>query len=164
MFRPVFLHPLSPQALRRYDPPGTRLQPLVVGEMARPASSQLPASLPFPPRSTKYLQLCHRKRCAPNRGERLLEPTTAQNYDALTAQSNPTRNVPLQQDYAQSNRESLHAIVPRLSRAYHSAFWLVRSLLPGPLGKRRFLRNATRIGPQRLDRIRRAQEPLQPET
>ena len=51
---------------------------------------------------------CHRKRCAPNREESLLQPANAQNCDALTVQSNPMPSVPLQQDYAHSRRESLH--------------------------------------------------------
>ena len=98
---------LLPQELRRYDPQGAKLQPLVPGNMARPASRRLPASPLFRPRSTRYLQLCHRKRCAPNREECLLQPANVQNSDALTVQSNPMPSVPLQQDYAQSGRETL---------------------------------------------------------
>ena len=100
----------------------------------------------------RCLPRCHRKRCAPNREECILQPAKTQNCDALTAQSSPMPSVPLQQDYADSDRETLHNIEPRLMRAYHLAPSLARSLLPWSLGKRRSLRNATRIAPHSTDK------------
>ena len=58
-------------------------------------------SLLFPARSTEYLPLCYRKRCAPNRDKWILAPANAQNGDALRVQSNPMPSGPLRQDYAQ---------------------------------------------------------------
>src|SRR5260370_32672418 len=164
IFRPVLLPPLLPQEPQKYDPQDARLQPLVPGTVAPSGSSRLPDCPLFRPRSTRCLQLCHPKRCAPNRGEPLLQAANAQNSDALTVQSNPTTSVALQQDYAQSGREPLQKLVPRLMRAYHSAPSLMRSLPPWSLGKRRSLLNATRIGPHRTEIKQRARRSLRPET
>src|SRR5262249_53913954 len=128
--RLVLLPPLSPRALQMYDPQDARLQPLGLGIAAPSASSRLPDCRLFRPRSTKYLQLCHPKRCAPNRGEPLLQAANAQNSDASIVQLSRTPGVPLQQDYAQSGREPLQKLVRRLMRAYRSASSLVRSLPP----------------------------------
>ena len=101
IFQPLLPPRLLPQELQRYDPLDVKLQPLVSGNMAGPAPHRLPESLLFRARSTEYLPLCHRKRCAPSRGEWLLELANTQNCDAWRVQSNPTPSDPLQQDYAQ---------------------------------------------------------------
>src|SRR5277367_6679234 len=143
---------LSPQELREYDLQGTRLQPLALGIVTSSAPSRSPESPLFRSRSTRCLQLCHLKRCAPNRGKRLRRPAKVQNSDALTVQSNPLPSIPLQQDYAQSVRATRYAIVPRLIRSYHLAPLLARWLPPSSLGKRRTLRDATRTWPHGTDK------------
>src|SRR5271165_3829960 len=40
--RRLLLPPVSPQELRRYDPQGVKLRPLVLAKMAQPASNRLP--------------------------------------------------------------------------------------------------------------------------
>src|SRR5258708_33838456 len=122
------------------------LLPLVPEKMAQPGAPRLPESPLFRPRSTRCLQRSRRKCCAPSRGEPLLEAANAQSDDALTVQSTSMPSVPLLQDYPRSRRKPLHAIVPRLVRAYHSSLWLVRSLLPRSFGKRRSLPEATWLG------------------
>src|SRR5260370_26411220 len=123
------------------------LQPFAPDEMADPAPNRLPENFLFPARSTKYLQRCHPKRCAPNRGEWLLPLANAQNRDAWRVQSNPTPSGPLPQDYAQLPPDPLPKLAPRLMRAYPSAPLLERSLRPVSLCKRRSLRDATRKRP-----------------
>src|SRR5580693_5786178 len=104
------------------------LRPLVLGNMAETAPCWSPERLLFSPPSTRYLQLCHRKRCGPSRGEWLLQATKLQNSDASTVQANPTHNVPLQQDHVQSGREFRYNAKSRLMPAYHSALSLPLSL------------------------------------
>src|SRR5258707_15611981 len=65
-------------------------------------------------------------------------------------------SVPLQKDYAQSVRETRQNVAPRLTRSYHSAPLLVRSLPPCSLCRRRSLRDATRIAPLGTDSRRPA--------
>src|SRR6516165_9074389 len=72
IFRLVLPPPLLPQGLRRYGPLGAMLRPLALANLADSIPHRLPESLLFPARSTEDLRLCHRKRCAPNRGEWLL--------------------------------------------------------------------------------------------
>src|SRR6202035_5025763 len=90
--------PLLPQEIRRYDPLGARLQPLGPENMAASLSNRLHDSLLFRPRSTRSLHLFHRKRCAPNREERLRWVAKLQNFDGLTVQLIPMPSVPLQLD------------------------------------------------------------------
>src|SRR5271166_2381823 len=111
------------------------LQPFVPNELASPAPNRLPESLLFLARSTEYLPRCHRKRCAPNRGEWLLSLANTKNCDAWRVQSNPTPSVPLQQDYAQVGRKSLPKRAPGPTRTYLSAPLLARFLRSGSLGK-----------------------------
>src|SRR4029077_12533423 len=156
--------PVLLQELRRYDPLGAKIQPLVPAIMAYPALRRLLDNLLFHPRSTKCLQLSHPKRCAPNRGERLLGAAKLQNSDALTVQLNPMPSVALRQDYARRRREPLHAIAPSLMRSYHSVLSLVRWLPPWLHDKSQFLRNASRARPQRTDNLRPGNGDLPPET
>src|SRR4029077_443244 len=143
--------PLLPQELQRYDPLDVKLRPLVPGNMAGSAPHRPLESLLVRARSTEYLPRCYRKRCAPNLGKWLPLPENAKNCGALTTESNPTQSGPLPPDYAQRKRESLRFRVPGLMRSYHSASLLVRSLPLSSLGKRRSLRDATRIGPHSPD-------------
>src|SRR5271166_2583250 len=140
------------------------LRPLVLANVADAAPHQSPESLLFPARSTRCLPRCHRKRCAPNREECLLEQAKTQNCDALTVQLIPTPSVPLPQDYAHSGRAALQTLVPRLTRSYHPGPLLVRSLLQWSLGRWRSLRDATGIAPQSTDKRRRARRGIPPET
>src|SRR3984957_18609964 len=151
IFQPVLPPRLLPQELQRNDPQGTGLRPLVPGNMARLAPNLLPDSLLFPARSTEYLQRCHRKRCAPNRAKWLHSLANAQNCDAWRVQSIPTPSGPLQQDYAHIGRDPLPKRAPWLMRAYPSVPSLERSLHPSSLGKRRSLRDSTRIRPNSKD-------------
>src|SRR5580704_5370267 len=90
------LPPLLHEELQGYDPRDTRLQLLMLAKMTPPASNRFPVSLLFRARSTEYLPRCHRKRCAPNRGEWILLIANTQNCDALTVQLIPMPTVPLQ--------------------------------------------------------------------
>src|SRR5215469_5887344 len=72
-FRPVLPPPLSPQELRRYDPRGAKLQPLVLDNTERSGSIRSLASRLFRHQSRTCPQLCHLKRCAPSREESLLQ-------------------------------------------------------------------------------------------
>src|ERR1700722_16150110 len=128
IFQPVLPPRLLPQELPRHNPQGTGLRPLVPGNMARPAPNLLPDSLLFPARSTEYLQLCRRKRCAPNRAKWLRSLANAQNCDAWRVQSIPTPSGPLQQYHAQIGGEPQPNSARRLMRSYHLAALLVRSL------------------------------------
>ena len=109
-------------------------------------------------------ELCHPKRCAPNRGEPLLQAANEQNSAALIIQSSPMPSVPLQQDYARSGPEPLQKLVLSLMRPYHLAPSLGRSLPQWSLDKRRSLPNATRIGPRSTEAKQRARRSLRPET
>src|SRR5271165_351211 len=140
------------------------LRPLVLANVADAAPHQSPESLLFPARSTRCLPRCHRKRCAPNREECLLEQAKTQNCDALTVQLIPTPSVPLPQDYAHSGRAALQTLVPRLTRSYHPGPLLVRSLPPWSLAKWRSPRDATGIAPDSTDRRRLASGGLPYET
>src|SRR6516162_9539278 len=82
------------------------------------------------------------------------------NSDVLTVQSNPMPSDPLPQNYPQSGQATRTNTELRLTRAYHSAPSLVRSLPPWSLGKRRSLRNATWIAPHSTDKERRARGAL----
>src|ERR1700752_384337 len=119
-FRPVLPLPLLPQELARYDQPSTKLQPLVLENMEDRRSSRLPDNPLFLVRSTEYLPRCHRKRCAPNRAQWLIQSGNTQDCDAWRVQLNPTQSGPLQQDYAQSKRDSLPNLAQGLMRSYHS--------------------------------------------
>src|SRR4029077_6997004 len=163
IFRPVRRPPELPREIRRCDPLGARLQPLVPVKKACPILRRLHDSLRLRPRSTKYPPRCYRRRYAPNRGERLLFAGKVQNSDELIVQKDPMPSVPLQRDYAQSGLANRHAIVRGLKPAYYSAPLLVRSLPPWSAGKRRSLRNANPVGPQRTDNRPRA-KPRRPET
>src|SRR5208282_1959977 len=132
--------------------------------MTCPAPHRLPDSLLFPARSTEYLPRCHRKRCAPSRGKWLRELANAQNCDVCRVQANPTPSVPLQQDYAQNEREPQPNLARKLMRSHHLAPLLVRSLLPSSLGKRRSLPDATRTRPHILDSRRLAYSTLPQKT
>src|ERR1700722_8024505 len=116
-----------------------------------PAPNRLPDSLLFRARSTEYLPRYHRKRCAPNLGKWLLSLENAKNCNAWRVLANPTSSDPLQHDYAHSKREPLPNLAPWPMRSYPSAPLLLRSLGPCSLGKRRFLRGATRTWPQKSD-------------
>src|SRR6266481_4720379 len=122
MLQPLLL-PREPQ---RYDQLSARLQPLK--ETLGPSPSLLCEGPLFHPRSMRRLSLRHRKRCAPNRGERLPSPDNGRNYDASTAQSNPIPSALLPQDYAHGSRGPPHNLVQRLTRAYPLAPSLVISL------------------------------------
>src|SRR3984893_17809187 len=124
--------------------------------MARPQLSRLSYSHVFRPRSTRCPQLCRRKRCAPHHGKYLPSLANVQSRDAWIVQSIPTPSGPLQKDYAQSYRASLPSVAPGLTRSYHSAPLLVRSLPPCSLCRRRSLRDATRIAPHGTDSRRPA--------
>src|SRR5271166_4465849 len=119
IFRPVRPPPELPREIRRCDPLGARLQPLVPVKKACPILRRLPDSLRFRPRSTKYPPRCYRRRYAPNRGERLLFAGRVQNSDALIVQKDPKPSVPLQQDHPRSGRESRHATRRWLVPAFH---------------------------------------------
>ena len=114
---------------------------------------RLPDSLLFPSRSTRCLQLCHRKRCAPNRGEWLLQAAKLQNSDVLTVQC--------KSDAKRSTSAGLRSKWARHAAKYSAmanacisfSSLLVRSLPPWSLGKRRSFRNATRIRPQSTDKL-----------
>ena len=90
IFRSVPASPLLPQELSVGDPLDVMLQPFVPVKSGMASIDRLPESLLFLARSTRYLPRCCPKRCAPNRGEWLLEPANVENCDALTALSNPT--------------------------------------------------------------------------
>src|ERR1700730_8622712 len=152
ILRRVFLPPLLPQELPKYDPRGAKLRPLVLENMAPPVLFRMPASPLFHPQSTKCLRLCHRKRSAPSREKSLLQPPKMQNSDALTVQSNLMHIVSLQRDYPQSARETRQNGVRWLIHVYHSTPSLVRSLQPWSRGKRRSLRNATRTWPHSTEK------------
>ena len=128
------------------------------------ATSRSPDTLLFPPRSMRCLQLCHPKRCVPNRGAWLRQPANAQNCDALTVPLNPMSSVPIWQDYAHRSRIPLCNVVPWLIREYHSALLLVRSLLQSSPRKRLYQQHAIRVLPQNTNTIRRERQPLRPET
>src|SRR6516165_1965789 len=148
----MLLPGLSLQALREYDPRGTKLQPLTLDKMAHSGSSRLLDSPLVRPRSTRDPPRRHRKRFVPNRGESPLQAAKMQNSDASTAQSNPMPSVPFPQDYLRDDRESPpKKAVPRLTRAYHSALSPTRWLLPWSRGNGRSHRNANQIGPQIRD-------------
>src|SRR6516162_3021530 len=132
--------------------------------MASPESSRLPDGLVFRRQSTKGLPQFYRKRCAPSREVWILQPANMENSDGWTIQSNPMRSVPLQLDCAHGGQEALHSIVPRLSRAYHSASWLVRSLPRSSPDKRRSLRNASPRLRHSIDNRWRRFRRLPPET
>jgi hypothetical protein len=132
-----------------------RGQPLVPEKMACPESGRLPYSRLFRARSTRSLQLCHRKRCAPSRGEWLLRAANLQNSDALKFKSIPTRNVPLQQDYVQSGGELRYGTKFRPTSVSHSALWLAQSLPPWSFGRKLAPRDATWKTPQSTDKRRR---------
>jgi len=83
------------QKLQRCDLRGVKLQPLLPAKMGWSASRQLPANLLFRPRSTRCLQLCHRKRCVPSRGKQFPKQAKAQNSAAWTARSTLRHSVPL---------------------------------------------------------------------
>src|SRR5262249_34202748 len=121
--------PGLPQEPRRYDPLSARLQPLVLAKMGRSTSLRSPESPSIRLRSRKFLLLCHRRRCAPNRGERVHEAAKLRNYDASTARSYSTRSVLLQRYYLQGERETRPNREPKLTLAYRSAPWLEKSLL-----------------------------------
>src|SRR5580692_9978304 len=113
--------------------------------MAGSAVDRSPECLVFPARSRECLPLCHRKRCAPNRGVWLRTLANSQNCDAWRVQSTPMPNGPLQQDYAYIGREPPPNRAPWLMRSYASAPLLWRSLPPCSPGKRRSLRAASPI-------------------
>src|SRR5580704_14991248 len=107
--------------------------------------------------------LYFRKRFAPSPGELLLQAANLQNSYVLTVQSIPKPSVPLPQDYAHRRQESPQKIGPQLTRGCHLAPSPLRPLPPSLLGKRRFLLNATRIGPYSSDNRRRARKAPRPE-
>src|SRR6516165_11523979 len=72
--------------------------------------------------------------------------------------------VPLQLDYAYSNRVTLKGIVLKPVRAYRSPLWLTRSLLPSSLGRSPSLRNASLILRHSIDNRRRRIRSPPPET
>src|SRR4029077_1949161 len=84
--RPVLVPPLSPRELRRYGPRGAKLRPLVLENIAPPASLRLHASPRFRPESARCLQRYRRKHSAPSHGKSRLQPTKMENSDALTVQ------------------------------------------------------------------------------
>ena len=63
--RPVLLPPLSLQEPRTYDYQDVKLQPSVLAKTAGPASCRCTDSLGFDGRSTRFLEPCRRKQCAP---------------------------------------------------------------------------------------------------
>src|SRR6516165_4043928 len=161
----MLLPGLSLQALREYDPRGTKLQPLTLDKMAHSGSSRLLDSPLVRPRSTRDPPRRHRKRFVPNRGESPLEAAKMQNSDASTAQSNPMPSVLFPKDYLRGDRESPpEKVVSRLTRAYHSALSPATWLLSWSRGNGRSHRNANRIGPQIRDNGRRARRTLRPES
>jgi len=102
------------------------LPPFVLGNLACPIPNRSPENPLFPARSTEYLPRCHRKRCAPSRAQWLIQSGNTQDCDAWRVQLNPTQSGPLQQDYAQSKRDSLPNLAQGLMRSYHSASLLVQ--------------------------------------
>src|SRR5271166_6856395 len=165
IFQQALPPPLLLQELRRCDPLDAMLQPLVLGNMACRRSRRLPDNcLLFLPRSTRYLPWCDPKRYAPNRGESLLRPANSQDCDALKVQSHPTRNVPLPKVCPQPGRETKNDSEQGPMRRSHSVFLLMRSLPPSSPCKRRFLRDATGLGPDSTDNRRETRRFLRPET
>jgi hypothetical protein len=71
--------PVNARAFRKsaWASAGSMLRPLVPGIVAGTAEHRSPGSLLFSVRSTEHLQLCHRKRCTPNRAKWLLSPAFA---------------------------------------------------------------------------------------
>src|SRR5271166_5152326 len=67
------------------------LRPLVLANVADAAPHQSPESLLFPARSTEYLPRCHRKRCAPNREEPLLQPGKRESQPRIRTAGRPNR-------------------------------------------------------------------------
>jgi hypothetical protein len=132
------------------------LQPSLRDPVAVPVSHRLPESLLFPARSTEYLPRRYRKRSAPSRAQWSPGVENTQNCDVWRVRSNPMPSAQPRQAYAQSKRDSLPNLARRLMRSYHSAPLLVRSLRPGSRGKRRSLRDATRIPLDSTDRRRPA--------
>src|SRR5271166_3515954 len=128
IFRPVFAPPVTSQALRRYDLLGAKLQLSMLTTLEWQGLNRLRDNPLFPVRSTQCLRPCHRKHCAPSRGERLRQAAKTQNCNALTVQLIPMQGVPLRQDYVQSGRESRQNTKRRLMSSYHSALSLARSL------------------------------------
>src|SRR6516225_2298443 len=149
IFRQVLPSRLLPQERRRCDPPNAKLQPLVLPKMACPTLSRSLDSFLFRPRSTRCLQLCHRKRHAPNREERRPCEEMVQNSGGLTDQIDRMPTVPLQQHYAGIGQGIQHAIVRGSKPAYYSMLSPLKSIPPLSPGKRGSRQNATPVEPQR---------------
>src|SRR6516162_5051145 len=113
-----------------FDALSVKLQLLEQAKKVPPKSNRWPDSLVFRPRSTRCLELCHRRRSAPNRVKSLPKPAKRQNSDALTILLNPMPGVPLQRDCARIGRETLQNEARQLMSSSHSALLPVRSLPP----------------------------------
>src|SRR5215469_16502319 len=99
-------------------------------KMRDPGSFWLLETVQFRPRSRKGLRLGDLRHCVPNRVKPFLQQANAENIDGLTAQSIQTPGVLLRKADVLRDRCSLSKVVPHLVRGYHSAPWLVKSLLP----------------------------------
>src|SRR6266481_2114366 len=105
MLQPLLL-PREPQ---RYDQLSARLQPLK--ETVGPSPSLLCEGPLFHPRSMRRLSLRHRKRCAPNRGERLPSPDNFNNTATTETYTLSLHDALLPQDYAHGSRGPPHNLV-----------------------------------------------------
>src|SRR5262245_9314659 len=104
-----------------FDALSVELQLLEQALKVSPQSNRWPDSLLFRPRSTRCLELCHRRRCAPNRVKSLPKPAKRQNSDASTILLNSMPSVPLQRDCARTGRETLQNELPLLVSSPHLA-------------------------------------------